>query len=90
MLSVRFRSSRTLRYLLSVGTIEQRKNHQLVLKAFERLDAPDAGLVIVGPKRVGVGRVPRRLRKPQGLWQAAVLAYRPFHYEGYGLPAVEA
>jgi glycosyltransferase involved in cell wall biosynthesis len=37
-----------LRFLLSVGTIESRKNHGLLLEAFERLDAADAGLVIVG------------------------------------------
>jgi hypothetical protein len=33
-----------LRFLLSVGTI----NHALLLAAFDRLEAPDAGLVIVG------------------------------------------
>jgi glycosyltransferase involved in cell wall biosynthesis len=37
-----------LRFLLSVGTIAPRKNHGLLLEAFERLDAADAGLVIVG------------------------------------------
>jgi glycosyltransferase involved in cell wall biosynthesis len=37
-----------LRFLLSVGTIEPRKNHALLLKAFDRLDAKDAGLVVVG------------------------------------------
>jgi glycosyltransferase involved in cell wall biosynthesis len=37
-----------LRFLLSVGTVEPRKNHGLLLEAFERLDAADAGLVIVG------------------------------------------
>jgi hypothetical protein len=39
-----------LRYLLSVGTIEPRKNHALLLRAFDRLAAKDAGLVIVGRK----------------------------------------
>ena len=39
-----------LRYLLSVGTIEPRKNHALLLQAFDRLSAKDAGLVIVGRK----------------------------------------
>src|SRR5512147_646960 len=39
-----------LRFLLSVGTIEPRKNHGLLLQAFDRLAAKDAGLVIVGRK----------------------------------------
>ena len=39
-----------LRYLLSVGTIDPRKNHALLLQAFDRLSAKDAGLVIVGRK----------------------------------------
>lgn len=39
-----------LRFLLSVGTIEPRKNHALLLQAFDRLSAKDAGLVIVGRK----------------------------------------
>ncbi len=37
-----------LRYMLGVGTIEPRKNHGLLLDAFDRLKAPDAALVIVG------------------------------------------
>ena len=39
-----------LNYLLSVGTIEPRKNHALLLQAFDRLEAEDAALVIVGRK----------------------------------------
>jgi glycosyltransferase involved in cell wall biosynthesis len=39
-----------LRYLLSVGTIEPRKNHALLLQAFDRLSTDDAGLVVVGRK----------------------------------------
>ncbi len=39
-----------LRFLLSVGTIEPRKNHTILLEAFDRLEAKDAGLVIVGRK----------------------------------------
>ena len=37
-----------LRFMLGVGTVEPRKNHGLLLDAFDRLEAPDAGLVIVG------------------------------------------
>jgi len=39
-----------LRFLLSVGTIEPRKNHAILLEAFDRLEAKDAGLVLVGRK----------------------------------------
>jgi len=39
-----------LRYLLSVGTIEPRKNHELLLDVFQRLNAADAALAIVGRK----------------------------------------
>jgi glycosyltransferase involved in cell wall biosynthesis/predicted GNAT family N-acyltransferase len=37
-----------LRFLLSVGTVEPRKNHQLLLDAFGAVEASDAALVIVG------------------------------------------
>jgi glycosyltransferase involved in cell wall biosynthesis len=40
----------SLRYLLAVGTIEPRKNYEILLQAFDRLDAQDAALVIVGRK----------------------------------------
>jgi len=37
-------------YLLSVGTLEQRKNHLNLLKAFVQSDVNDADLVLVGKK----------------------------------------
>ena len=39
-----------LRFLLTVGTVEPRKNHALLLQTFDRLEAKDAGLVVVGRK----------------------------------------
>ncbi len=39
-----------MRFLLTVGTVEPRKNHALLLQTFDRLEAKDAGLVIVGRK----------------------------------------
>jgi len=39
-----------LRFLLMVGTVEPRKNHALLLRAFDRLEPKAAGLVIVGRK----------------------------------------
>lgn len=53
-----------VRYLLCVGTIEPRKNHTLVLDAFERLSAhhPDLHLVIVGRQGWRIDGVADRLR----------------------------
>lgn len=97
-----------LRYLLSVGTIEPRKNHALLLRAFDRLEADNAGLVIVGRKGwmsdsflAAFEAHPdfcKRLFWYSAIDDDALLAlYRdayasvlPSHYEGYGLPAVEA
>jgi glycosyltransferase involved in cell wall biosynthesis len=97
-----------LRYLLTVGTIEPRKNHALLLEAYDRLAAKDAGLVIVGRRGWMVDDVLAALtgHKEFGkrvFWfsalddQALLALYRnayasvlPSHYEGYGLPVVEA
>jgi hypothetical protein len=97
-----------LRYLLAVGTIEPRKNHALLLKAFDRLSAKDAGLVIVGRKGWVADDVLAILTGhpdfgKRVFWhtalddQALLTLYRhayasvlPSHYEGYGLPVVEA
>ena len=97
-----------LRFLLSVGTVEPRKDHALLLQAFDRLDAKDAGLVIVGRKGWMADDVAAALNTHpefgkrvfwyEGLDDQALLAlYRhahasvlASHYEGYGLPAVEA
>jgi glycosyltransferase involved in cell wall biosynthesis len=37
-----------LRFMLGVGTVEPRKNHALLFDMLDRLEAPDASLVIVG------------------------------------------
>jgi glycosyltransferase involved in cell wall biosynthesis len=96
------------RYLLSVGTIEPRKNHALLLKAFDRLEAKDAGLVIVGRQGWMADDLLAALKTHPDygkrlFWYTAIdddallALYRnahasvlPSHYEGYGLPAVEA
>jgi glycosyltransferase involved in cell wall biosynthesis len=52
------------RYLLVVGTLEPRKNQQVVLDAFERLatDRPDLALVLVGKEGWMVDALVQRLR----------------------------
>lgn len=52
------------RYLLVVGTVEPRKNHQLVLDAWDRLrrDHPDLGLVLVGKEGWMVDELVARIR----------------------------
>jgi glycosyltransferase involved in cell wall biosynthesis len=94
-----------LRYLLSVGTIEPRKNHALLLQAFDRLAAKDAGLVIVGRKGWMADDVLASLTGhpdfgKRVFWHTALAdqtllalyrnAYASVLYEGYGLPVVEA
>lgn len=53
------------RFLLVVGTLEPRKNQELVLDAFERLlpRHPDLGLVLVGKEGWMVDRLVARLRR---------------------------
>lgn len=52
------------RFVLVVGTLEPRKNQQVVLDAVERLlpDHPDLGLVVVGKEGWMVDRLVQRLR----------------------------
>jgi glycosyltransferase involved in cell wall biosynthesis len=89
-------------FVLTVGTLEPRKNLTALVDAMQllRRDHPHAQLAVVGP--VGWGAVPgldrpgvRRLG--QLPWVAVDALYRSAHacaivshYEGFGLPALEA
>jgi glycosyltransferase involved in cell wall biosynthesis len=88
-------------YLLTVATLEPRKNLDVLLAAFAQVRArrPDLQLVIVGPAGWG-GREPKgdgvRLlgylndeELPPLYRGAAAFAY-PSLYEGFGIPVVEA
>ncbi|MHC4937713.1 MAG: glycosyltransferase family 4 protein [Planctomycetota bacterium] len=91
------------RYLLSLGTLEPRKNHLRVLRAFARLDT-DCELHIVGregwmcddvlelaaktPRVVVRGHLPEP-ELSRALAGAAALVY-PSLLEGFGLPVLEA
>ncbi|HEX5366653.1 MAG TPA: glycosyltransferase family 1 protein [Acidimicrobiales bacterium] len=92
------------RYVLSVGTLEPRKNQRRLIEAFARLPHRDLTLVVVGPQGWGdaptaavaalgdrlrfTGFVPRSRLGPL-YGGASVLCY-PSLWEGYGLPVAEA
>ena len=94
----------TGRYVLSVGTLEPRKNLPRLLEAFARLPQDDVTLVVVGPDGWGealegkaealrhrlrlTGFVPRPLLAP--LYRGASVVCYPSLWEGYGLPVAEA
>ena len=100
-------------YLLTVGTLEPRKNLPLLLRAFDRLrartgtPAGELDLVTVGAKgwrdrelraelalRLASGRVHLLGYVPEedlvALYGGAVAMAYPSHFEGFGLPVVEA
>jgi len=101
------------RYVVSVGTLEPRKNLPTLLRAFDRLRArtgtptADLDLVVIGGRgwrdkelraeiatRLASGRLHTLGYVPENdlvalYGGAEVLAY-PSHFEGFGLPVVEA
>jgi glycosyltransferase involved in cell wall biosynthesis len=110
---VRARYGLTRPYVLSVGTLEPRKNLPLLLRAFERLLArtgrPSAelDLVTVGgrgwrdrelradlQRSLATGRVHAVGYVPEedlvALYGGAELLAYPSHFEGFGLPSLEA
>jgi glycosyltransferase involved in cell wall biosynthesis len=92
------------RYVLSVGTLEPRKNLPRLVDAFARLPHDDVTLVVVGPdgwgeslagpaERLGdrlrlTGFVPRS--QLTALYRGASVVCYPSLWEGYGLPVAEA
>jgi glycosyltransferase involved in cell wall biosynthesis len=101
---VRRRLGLSGRYVLSVGTLEPRKNLPRLLDAFARLPHEDLTLVVVGPDGWGealagraealrdrlrlTGFVPRAELAP--LYRGASVVCYPSLWEGYGLPVAEA
>jgi len=93
-------------YVLSVGTIEPRKRHHLVLDAVESLrgEFPDLGVVVVGREGWGAADLVERLRSDAAvswrhdvsdaelaaLYQSALVTVAASEAEGFGLPVVEA
>jgi glycosyltransferase involved in cell wall biosynthesis len=91
-------------YVLSVGTVEPRKNLPALLDAFSRLDRRGLELVLVGPKgwnedlSAHLGKVEGRVRTlgfvperdKHALLAGAALFCYPSRREGFGLPVLEA
>jgi glycosyltransferase involved in cell wall biosynthesis len=92
-------------YFVVLGTIEPRKNHAVLLDAWERLGPDAPWLIICGTRGwrneavfARLDRRPERVREVAGLSDGAVAALLlrahgllfPSLAEGFGLPAVEA
>lgn len=93
------------KYMLSVGTVEERKNTALIVRAMRMV--PDIDLVIVG-KRTGYADVVERTAVECGvadrlhmlsgvrsedlpaIYQMAEVFVYPSKYEGFGIPLLEA
>jgi glycosyltransferase involved in cell wall biosynthesis len=89
-------------YVLTVGTVEPRKDISTIVRAVDRLrrTRPDLTLVVVGPRGWGeVNDLDRSFVRVIGAqpWSVLDALYRRAHvfclaslYEGFGLPVVEA
>ncbi len=94
------------RYIVSVGTVESRKNQLLAVKALELLPA-DVVLYIVGGKTdyateieryIGAHNLSKRVRWLQGipfdhlppLYAMAALSSYTSRFEGFGIPVIES
>lgn len=80
-------------YILTVGTIEPRKNLSRLATALEKLNLKDYELVNVGKagwgdQIKGLGYVPQK--DMPALYKGASLFVYPSLYEGFGLPILEA
>jgi glycosyltransferase involved in cell wall biosynthesis len=92
-------------YLLSVGSLEQRKNYARLFRAWERAAPLNGGtsLVVLGSsgrpfRRLQFERLPDRVQfipyvsEPElpALYSGALALLYPSLYEGFGLPVLEA
>jgi glycosyltransferase involved in cell wall biosynthesis len=105
--SVRQRYGLSRPYLLTVGTLEPRKNLSFLVEVFEQLETFDGELVIAGMRGWKFEPILARMRSsPQAariryleyvddadlpaLYAGAELLALTSHYEGFGLPVLEA
>lgn len=94
------------RYILSVGSIEERKNIMLAIRALELLPE-EAGLVVVGRRTPYTDKVMAFARQHNlshrimilhgipnsdlpAIYQGAEVFVYPSRYEGFGIPIIEA
>lgn len=94
------------RYVITVGTVERRKNQLLAVKAMEQLD-DDVNLLIVGRRTGYAGEIDRyiadhglsgRVRFMEGvpfdhlpaLYAMATLSSYTSRFEGFGIPVIES
>jgi glycosyltransferase involved in cell wall biosynthesis len=94
------------RYIINVGTIEERKNILLAVKAMEQLQE-DLSLVIVGRSTPYAQQVKRYVEEHHlgdrvhflhdvtnadlpAIYQMAEVCVYPSRYEGFGIPVIEA
>lgn len=94
-------------YLLSVGTIEQRKNQLNLIRAYRRLPADRPKLVLVGRKTAYFEQIDEYIQSNKlseeviilenvfaaelpALYAGAKFMVYPSHFEGFGLPLLEA
>ncbi len=100
---LRQRSNLPGRYVLSVGSIEPRKNLQRLLTAWQRLAPADVGLVLAGGESAvfrgaGIDRLPPGVQLAgyvadedlPTLYSGAEAFVYPSLYEGFGLTVLEA
>ncbi len=94
------------KYILSVGTIIERKNQLTLVKAFHKLGLSNYELVLVGGKSVYQNQIEFYIQKHYlrnvkilnqvpfqdlpALYQGSELFVYPSFFEGFGIPIVEA
>ena len=96
---IRTRLGLPRRFILSVGTIERRKNLLLAIRALDSLPA-EVHLVAVGRPTAYVKELPQNERvhllsgitdeQLHALYQLAEVFVYPSRYEGFGIPIIEA
>ena len=94
------------KFMLSVGTIEKRKNLELVIRAMSKMHT-DIPLVVVGKKTKYIAEIEKEVEKYNlkkkvifldeiefielpELYQSASLFLYPSVFEGFGIPVLEA